>query len=82
MSQQQPQPQSRPPPPAHTASSASISSSSSFSLFPATKPLPQPRYKSHFKRKSDPVPPSPHFTEFIPTDAATPPIFPSYVRQH
>lgn len=84
MSQQQPQPQPqpRPPPPAHKSSSASISSSSSFSLFPATRPLPQPRYKSHFKRKSDPVPPSPHFTEFIPTDAATPPIFPSYVRQH
>ncbi|RAO71790.1 uncharacterized protein BHQ10_007802 [Talaromyces amestolkiae] len=87
-SQQQPQPQpqqrtqSRPPPPAHTSSSASISSSSSFSLFPASRPLPQPRYKSHFKRKSDPVPPSPHFTEFIPTDASTPPIFPSYVRQH
>lgn len=83
-SQLQPQqrPQSRPPPPAHTSSSTSISSASSFSLFPATRPLPQPRYKSHFKRKSDPVPPSPHFTEFIPTDAATPPIFPSYVRQH
>lgn len=84
-SQPQPQPhqrpQSRPLPPAHTSSSASISSSSSFSLFPVTRPPPQPRYKSHFKRKSDPVPPSPHFTEFIPPDAATPPIFPSYVRQ-
>lgn len=80
-SQQQP-PQSRPSPPAHTSSSASISSSCSFSLFPPSRSLPQPRYKSHFKRKSDPVPPSPHFTEFIPTDAATPPIFPSYVRQH
>lgn len=88
MSQPQSQPrpqqraQSRPPPPTHTSSSASISSSSSFSLFPVTRPLPQPRYKSHFKRKSDPVPPSPHFTEFIPTDASTPPIFPSYVRQY
>lgn len=80
--QPQQRPQSRPPPPAHKSSSASISSSSSFSLFPATRSLPQPRYKSHFKRKSDPVPPSPHFTEFIPTDAATPPIFPSYVRQY
>ncbi|EED18164.1 conserved hypothetical protein [Talaromyces stipitatus ATCC 10500] len=82
-SQHQPQqrPQSRPSLKAHN-SSASVSSSSSFSLFPVTRPLPQPRYKSHFKRKSDPVPPSPHFTEFIPTDAATPPIFPSYVRQH
>ncbi|EEA24415.1 hypothetical protein TMatcc_007510 [Talaromyces marneffei ATCC 18224] len=79
-SQPHQRPQSRPLPPAHT-SSASISSSSSFSLFPATKPIPQPRYKNHFKRKSDPVPPSPHFTEFIPMDAATPPIYPSYVRQ-
>lgn len=63
----------------HT-SSASVSSSSSFSLFPPPMAMSQPRYKSHFKRKSDPVPPSPHYTEFNPVDAATPPIYPSYVR--
>jgi hypothetical protein len=60
---------------------AHSSSSSNFSLFPSAKTPPQPRYKSHFKRKSDPVPPSPHIHDFISADASTPPIYPSYVRR-
>ncbi|OKL64235.1 hypothetical protein UA08_00254 [Talaromyces atroroseus] len=56
-------------------------SCSNFSLFPSAKTPPQPRYKSHFKRKSDPVPPSPHINDFVSNDAATPPIYPSYVRR-